>query len=78
MIFYKIRQKDSSLFSNKAYEFKKIGSFWTNKNDLQHHLKMIHILMNKQFADNYLDNIEIVEFEMTEIQTLPLEDINGI
>lgn len=74
MIFYKIRQKQTGLFSNKGYEFKKIGSFWTNKTDLQYHLKMIPILVNEKFAKEYLSNIEIVKYEMFELEKFEIED----
>jgi hypothetical protein len=73
MIFYKIRQKQTGLFSNKGYEFKKIGSFWTTKNDLQHHLKMTPILVNDKFAKEYFSTIEIVKYEMQELENFDVE-----
>lgn len=75
MKFYKIRHKQTGLFSNKAYEFKKIGSFWMNKKDLQHDLKMLSILCPDDFVRDYLSNIEIVEFETFEVQTLSVEQL---
>lgn len=75
MILYKLKNTKTGLFSTKGYEFKKLGSFWTDLDDLKYHIRMTNVLHGQRFADDYLSTIVIIQYEMTELEQLTIEQL---
>lgn len=72
MKIYKIRNKTTGLFSTgSAYpQFKKEGKVWKNKHALSMHFSLLRD--NKTFYKN-IDELEIVEYDVVESNTMTLE-----
>lgn len=72
MFIYKIRNKKNGLFSTGSinYSWNKHGKIWTEIRFLRLHLNLI-----KSYKKEYLDDIEIVIYEVNEYKNVNINKI---
>ena len=74
---FKLRDKSTGLFSKGGTlgDFNKSGKIWKNQGHLRSHLKQFEHLSSRDKTNRLIDNIsnwEIVEYELTEKETIDL------
>lgn len=73
-VFYKIRQKSTGMFSDGKYGIgSKTGKVWKRVGDLHAHFTM-NAYMYSDNSDVDIDDLEVVSYEMQEVEVEPLKD----